>query len=1089
MRRVVRRSGVLATLAVAASLLPLPGAATPGAQAAPDDIVAVVIEGVGHGHGRGMSQWGAYGWAVDQGKSWGWILDHYYGGTEAASVGVGERVRVRLLGKDGSSTLGVISRGPGVTWGNSTSTSMYAEEIAPDVFDVYSSTAITCPGTATLTVPDGPLSTATPGPNGDVERMQRFLDVYHDSAIAVDGYFGPQTRSILTAWQVAQSLPANGIWDLDDAARARAIIAGAQGGAGWAKIGSAVAGPIVFTSSNGESSSAQPGDVLGVCGSGGSVVHYRGRVELWHTSSGNRVVNDVKVEDYLRGVVSKEISASWADAGGGAGVNAVRAQAVAARSFGLQQNRYSYAATCDSTSCQVYGGAAKRASAVGSVTAVEDTRTDAAIAATAGVVRRWPAGHPLAGQIVSTEFSASNGPRTAGGSFPAVDDVPGDGTSKNPNHRWTRILDADTLAAQYGLGRLTGASMVEAASSTYQQFDGIWFNDIVLTGTSGTYRKQAWDFRGSQGLPSPGFTVRVVTRDTMPTSVGMIGDSVGASIAGTGSSELDRLIDGTFAATTIDVVAGRCTTNVACIGTSGVEAAAALPANLDLVVVELGYNDWPATFAADIDAMMGALALRGARQVAWVNMADIRQVGGSSYYAAANQALQAATSRWPNLTILDWDAASDTAERSRWFSDGVHLTTTGQAEFALWLRAQMVGGASVASHWLSPPKRITLPVTGVELQAPGGGAVAVPADARAVALNITGVGPVAPGWATVWPCASPRPETSNLNFATGDVVANSVIAPVGPDGTVCFYSSAGTDLLVDIAGWFPGGLGSTFVQMTPHRVVDTRTGIGAPAVPVAPASPLRIRLGGATVPQPGGGSVTIPADASAVAINLTALRSSSAGFATVWPCASPQPLASHLNYTAGDTVPNTVVAPLDGNGELCVYVSAAADVLVDVAGWFPAGAAGSGFEAAIPNRIVDTRGSDRVGSSTPLVVPIRGRAVQTAGGPVTVPVTASAVAINLTIVGPLGAGYATVWPCGAPRPEASNVNYVTGDVVANGVIAPIGQDGSICVYTYADAHVLIDVNGWFAGGETPSFVGAIPERLVDTRLRIGPGPA
>ncbi len=1083
----------MASIAVAASVLPSGGQASPSAQAAPDDVIAVVIEGGGHGHGRGMSQWGAYGWAVDEAKSWGWILDHYFGGTEAGAVGPGERIRVRLLGHDGRSTVGVISHGPGVGWGGHAGASMYAQEIAPDVFDVYSAATVTCPGAATLTVPDGPLAYAPPPTfDADVRRMQQFLDVFHDSAIDVDGYFGPQTRSILVDWQTAESLPADGVWDLDDAERARAIIAAGSGGAAWTLIGAAVPGPITFTSPNGETSAAAPADVLGICDSGGSVAHYRGELEVWNTGSGNRVVNDVKVEDYLRGVVPKEISASWANAGGGKGVNAVRAQAVAARSYGLRQSRYSYAGTCDSTSCQVYAGAAKRGSASGSASVVEDSRTDAAIAATAGAVRRWPAGHPQAGQLVSTEFSASNGPRTAGGAFPPVDDAPGDGTSKNPNHRWTRILDADALAARYGLGKLTGAEMVEAASSAYRQFDGVWFNDIVLTGTNGTFRQQAWDFRGAHGLKSPGFTVRVVTEDTSSMAVGVIGDSVGASIAAGGASELVTLIDGTFASASIDVVSSRCTTNVFCSGTSGVEAAGGLPYGLDLVVVELGYNDWPPGFDEDIDDMMAALNARGARQVAWVNMADIKQgSGGGSYYGPSNQALVAATARWPNLTILDWDAASDHSERPRWFSDGVHLTTTGQAEFALWLRARMVSPDLVPpSHWLAPPKKIHLSVVGAALDSPSGVSMKVPTNARAVALNITGVGPVAAGFATVWPCASPRPDTSNLNFVAGDVVANSVIAPVGPDGAVCFYSSVGTDFLVDIAGWFPaGGASSTFEELTPRRVVDTRTGVGAPIGKVASASPLRVRLGGAAIPQPGGGSVTIPADAAAVAVNLTAVDTAAAGFATVWPCAAPRPNASNLNFGARDTVPNTVIAPLDDNGEFCVFMDKPGHVLVDVAGWFPASAPGAGFQAAIPRRVVDTRQGARVRPSAPLVVPIRGATVVTDRGPVAVPASAAAVALNLTVVGAAAPGYATVWPCGAARPDASNVNYVPGVDVANGVIAPIGADGTICVYTYADAHVLVDVNGWFSGGADPSFVGTVPRRLVDTRNAIGPPPS
>ncbi|MGA1219332.1 MAG: hypothetical protein ACO3XP_01690, partial [Ilumatobacteraceae bacterium] len=59
-----------------------------------DEIVAYVVEGTGNGHGRGLSQWGAYGWAVEQGKNWEWILDHYYGGTYLGNIDANQRIRV-----------------------------------------------------------------------------------------------------------------------------------------------------------------------------------------------------------------------------------------------------------------------------------------------------------------------------------------------------------------------------------------------------------------------------------------------------------------------------------------------------------------------------------------------------------------------------------------------------------------------------------------------------------------------------------------------------------------------------------------------------------------------------------------------------------------------------------------------------------------------------------------------------------------------------------------------------------------------------------------------------------------------------------
>ena len=689
---------VIAVAIIVASPLSMSGG-TPRVDASADEIVAFVVEGTGYGHGRGLSQWGAYGYAVDHGWTSAQILNHYYGGTNAGSVSSNERIRVRLTDYDGQGAVTVISHQPnGVRWNGQSAPAMRAVETSTGVFLIERANAIACSGSSSITVPTQNVSFGSSNSSA-VRQIQSFLDRFEDDAIVVDGLWGPQTARILSAWQTGEGLPVDGNnWTSDDWARAQQVIAAAGGSVTWTSIGThtqAPGSPVRFTTPGGDSGATSRNNALGVCSGSGRVTHFRGAIEVVDTENGNRVANDVPVEQYLRGVVPKEISASWATAGGGNGRHAVQAQSVAARSYGLSENRtgnsYEYrgsstrfATTCDTTSCQVYAGSATRSSATGGATRVEQDATDSAIQVTAGQVRRWPGSNA----IVRTEFSASNGPRTAGGQFPPVNDV-GDDTAPNPNHRWTRIFDADQFAAQRGLGQVTSVGMAEAASSTYRQFDGIWFNDVLITGTAGTYREDAWDFRNAYGLKSPGFTITPITRGSGG-AVALIGDSVGNSIAGSSTSEFRTITDGTFRDLHIDVVDSRCTTNVYCPGTSGVEAASSLPSGLDTVVVELGYNDWPATFAADVDAMMNALNGRGVRQVLWVNMADIRTSGGNSFYAQSNAALRAAVGRWPNLTVLDWDAASSGVERSRWFSDTVHLTSTGQAKFALWLR-EMIG--------------------------------------------------------------------------------------------------------------------------------------------------------------------------------------------------------------------------------------------------------------------------------------------------------------------------------------------------------------------------------------------------------------
>jgi WD40-like Beta Propeller Repeat len=101
------------------------------------------------------------------------------------------------------------------------------------------------------------------------------------------------------------------------------------------------------------------------------------------------------------------------------------------------------------------------------------------------------------------------------------------------------------------------------------------------------------------------------------------------------------------------------------------------------------------------------------------------------------------------------------------------------------------------SSRLGADSKIDLQVTGV-----GG----VPATGvGSVVLNVTAVAPSATTYVTVWPAGVTRPIASSLNAEAGQIVPNAVVANVGAGGKVSLYNFAGTtDLLVDVAGWFPG---------------------------------------------------------------------------------------------------------------------------------------------------------------------------------------------------------------------------------------------------------------------------------------------
>ena len=108
------------------------------------------------------------------------------------------------------------------------------------------------------------------------------------------------------------------------------------------------------------------------------------------------------------------------------------------------------------------------------------------------------------------------------------------------------------------------------------------------------------------------------------------------------------------------------------------------------------------------------------------------------------------------------------------------------------------------------------------------------------------------------------------------------------------------------------------------------------------------------------------------------------------------------------------------------------------------------------------------------------------GQAVTIPADAESVSMNITAVGPQNQGYATVWPCGAARPLAANLNYRAGRATANNVIATIGAGGTVCVYTHTDTQFVVDVTGWF--NRTGTYAAVVPDRVVDTRYGVGPSP-
>ncbi|WP_433669669.1 SpoIID/LytB domain-containing protein [Nocardia sp. CA-136227] len=269
---------------------------------------------VGAGHGRGLSQNGAFekaaqGWTADR------ILANYYSGADLADIGA-TSVRVRIMEQD-DKTLDVVS---------------------DSVFYVAGRRVI--PGQAAHLTPtaSGADVTITQGCDGN------------------------------TLWEGATDDP-------------------------WAY-------PVT------EGTARPAEEQLEICGGNA----FRGVLGVALEGDAFRTVNEVDLDDYLKGVVPAEMIPGWADQGG---TEALKAQAIAARSYALAEDRYTYAQTCDTTDCQMYLGTDK-----------EDPRTTEAVDSTSGRVLVRD------NHILRAEYSAApdGGPLTPASAMeigPALTDFPG----------------------------------------------------------------------------------------------------------------------------------------------------------------------------------------------------------------------------------------------------------------------------------------------------------------------------------------------------------------------------------------------------------------------------------------------------------------------------------------------------------------------------------------------------------------------------------------------------------------------------------------------------------------------------------------
>ena len=246
---------------------------------------------------------------------------------------------------------------------------------------------------------------------------------------------------------------------------------------------------------------------------------YHGNIVLTLADDGTiTVINEVKLDDYIGGVISEEMSPSWP-------MEALKAQAVAARTFAVyslgnhDEDGYD---VCATTHCQVYGGIES-----------ESPEGLRAVSSTRGEIMTYQ------GKPIYAAFHASSGGMTAGGdeaggnALPYLQPVRDAQDSATPNRSWQVSLSAKELSAKLAaagirVGNLKAVELtpLELGKGSKDRYASGRVKEIRFVGTAQTVVVPGPKLRWMVGLPSTLFDIRWGTeKKTSPNTKGKIGIS------------------------------------------------------------------------------------------------------------------------------------------------------------------------------------------------------------------------------------------------------------------------------------------------------------------------------------------------------------------------------------------------------------------------------------------------------------------------------------------------------------------------------------------------------------------------------------
>jgi hypothetical protein len=313
-------------------------------------------------------------------------------------------------------------------------------------------------------------------------------------------------------------------------------------------------------------------------------------------------------------------------------------------------------------------------------------------------------------------------------------------------------------------------------------------------------------------------------------------------------------------------------------------------------------------------------------------------------------------------------------------------------------------------------------------------------DASSVVLDVSAVTPRGPGYLRVAPTGTTATTTA-LNFPAAHSVTGLVLTTVSAQHQldVSVLGSA-SDLTIDLVGYYTttAGVGGHYVRISATRVVDTRSGTGAPAGRMTTDVTF-------TLPD------SIAADAVGAVLDLTAVDPVNDGYLRLAPTGTTATTTA-VNFQGGGATTGLAVTS-SANRQVTVSIAgSSSNLVVDVVGYYEGSSStGGGYFPVTPTRFVDTRsGLAAAGPGDgPLAVTLPG----------SVPPDATAVLLDVSIVSPSGTGYIRFAAPGTPATTTA-LNVLPGGS-RTGLVVTGQRDGQLTLATYGmKSQLVIDLVGY-----------------------------